>query len=137
MINSKITTSEAIARLRSDLEKDSAYRQVWESTISIALIEEFRLSGISFPDLNKVCDRAALRFLNLLCSKTAQIGNRLRRVKQSCLREQLAQALNLLQKTSEEIENLLLEDEIPEDFWNNLYKLSDDILVFLKIRSKK
>lgn len=69
-----ITTAQAIERLRHALNTDQYYRETWVANIAMSIYDEIgdSLAPPAMPRdrLHQFCNRAAERFMSLLCADT-------------------------------------------------------------------
>lgn len=61
-------TKDAIKHLVTELKKDEGYYYSWQSNIAVQLQDACKEIGIQFPQLHEVSNRAAMRFLEVLCT---------------------------------------------------------------------
>jgi len=52
--------------IRKAMKTDKGYYMGWQANIAMAFCDEMERSGYRLPELNKIANKAAVNFLNLL-----------------------------------------------------------------------
>ena len=69
-----IEFKEAFDIVVKQLREDSGYYYAWQSNIAIAFQDTLTNAGYNFPDLHRLSNDSAKRFLDLLISKVDSTG---------------------------------------------------------------
>ena len=65
----KITTEQAVQKLREELRSDDGYRQTWKATLAVCY-QDATASAFMHAGIHEISNAAADRFLELLCNDT-------------------------------------------------------------------
>lgn len=60
-----ITNSEAYETLMHNIAEDDSYYYSWQSNIAMSIYDEFINAGYRFPEMHKLCNQGAIRFLDM------------------------------------------------------------------------
>ena len=61
---------EAFDIITKQLREDPSYYYSWQANIAVAFQDTLRLAGYQFPELHKLSNDSAKRFIDLLISKS-------------------------------------------------------------------
>lgn len=67
-----IEFKEAFDVVTQQLREDSGYYQAWQSNIAVAFQDTLKWAGYQFPELYKLSNDSAKRFLDLLIEKRGE-----------------------------------------------------------------